>query len=130
MGLACPQTEPLHEDHHRRESHPETDQGDVHGKGQGLHLAGLKQIILINRGEGFSGRKNGSSRSQKIDQVQPIETMRSIGRRALSARSSSTLTSNLRSRSESRSFGRVIIFMYLQKAILFASIRLASGAAL
>ena len=39
-----------------------------------------------------------------------------------------TLTSNFISRSESRSFGRVIIFMYLQKAIRLASIRFARGA--
>ena len=40
-----------------------------------------------------------------------------------------TLTSNFMSRRLSRSFGRVIIFMYLQKAIRLASIRLARGAA-
>ncbi len=44
----------------------------------------------------------------------PIATIRSIGIRARSAISSGTLTSNFISRSESRSFGRVIIFMYLQ----------------
>ena len=37
--------------------------------------------------------------------------MRSIGMRARSAIAGSTLTSGLRSRSESRSFGSVIIFM-------------------
>ena len=42
---------------------------------------------------------------------QPIATMRSIGRRARAAISAGTLTSYRRSRSESRSFGRVIIFM-------------------
>ena len=44
----------------------------------------------------------------------PIATIRSIGIRARSAISSGTLTSNFISRSASRSFGRVIIFMYLQ----------------
>ena len=44
----------------------------------------------------------------------PIATIRSIGIRARSAISSGTLTSNFMSRSASRSFGRVIIFMYLQ----------------
>jgi hypothetical protein len=44
----------------------------------------------------------------------PIATMRSIGMRARSAIAGGTLTSNFISRSESRSFGRVIIFMYLQ----------------
>ena len=45
---------------------------------------------------------------------QPIATIRSIGIRARSAISSGTLTSNFISRRASRSFGRVIIFMYLQ----------------
>ena len=44
----------------------------------------------------------------------PIATIRSIGIRARSAISPGTLTSNFISRSASRSFGRVIIFMYLQ----------------
>jgi hypothetical protein len=44
----------------------------------------------------------------------PIATMRSIGILASSAIAGSTLTSNFISASESRSFGRVIIFMYLQ----------------
>ena len=44
----------------------------------------------------------------------PIATMRSIGSRARSAISAGTLTSNFISRRASRSFGSVIIFMYLQ----------------
>jgi hypothetical protein len=44
----------------------------------------------------------------------PIATIRSIGIRARSAISRGTVTSNFISRSASRSFGRVIIFMYLQ----------------
>jgi len=44
----------------------------------------------------------------------PIATIRSIGIRARSAISAGTLTSNFISRNASRSFGRVIIFMYLQ----------------
>ena len=44
----------------------------------------------------------------------PIATMRSIGTRARSATSAGTLTSNFISRRLSRSFGSVIIFMYLQ----------------
>ncbi len=60
---------------------------------------------------------------------QPIATMRSIGSRARSAISAGTLTSTFISRSESRTFGSVIIFMYLQKAIRLASIRFACGAA-
>ena len=43
--------------------------------------------------------------------------------------SGGTFTSNFISRSESRSFGSVIIFMYLQKAIRLASMRRALGAA-
>jgi hypothetical protein len=61
--------------------------------------------------------------------AQPIATMRSIGTRARSATSSGTRTSNFISRSESRSFGSVIIFMYLQRAIRLASTRFAFGAA-
>ena len=60
---------------------------------------------------------------------QPIATMRSIGTSRRSAIVAGTLTSDSSSRSESRSFGSVIIFMYLQKAIRLASIRFACGAA-
>ena len=54
---------------------------------------------------------------------------RSIGSVARSAISGGTLTSYLKSRSESRTFGSVIAFMYLQKAIRFASTSFACGAA-
>ena len=45
--------------------------------------------------------------------------MRSIAPRACAATSGSTVTSCFQSRSESRSFSSVIIFMYLQKALRF-----------
>jgi hypothetical protein len=60
---------------------------------------------------------------------QPIATMRSIGTRARSAIAGGTLTSPVMSRRQSRSFGSVIIFMYLQNAIRLAAIRSARGAA-
>ena len=71
----------------------------------------------------------GATSLERLD-VQPIATIRSIGTRARSAMAGSTRTSWRMSRSESRSFGSVIIFMYLQKAIRFASIRFACGAAI
>ena len=70
-----------------------------------------------------------SAGTEKRVVIQPIATMRSIGRVARSAISGGTLTSCLKSRSESRTFGRVIIFMYLQNAIRLASISFAWGAA-
>ena len=60
---------------------------------------------------------------------QPIATIRSIGSLARSAIWGGTLTSCFRSRRLSRTFGSVIIFMYLQKAMRLASISFASGAA-
>ena len=71
----------------------------------------------------------GSVAPQPRARGQPIATIRSIGTFARSAISGGTLTSTFISRSESRSFGSVIIFMYLQKAIRLASIRFACGAA-
>ncbi len=71
-------------------------------------------------------RRPGPSRLGR--QLYPMATMRSIGSFAFSAISAGTLTSNFISASESRSFGSVIIFMYLQTAIRLASIRLACGA--
>jgi hypothetical protein len=74
-------------------------------------------------------RQSAAARTLTQKAAQPIATMRSIGSFAFAAISGSTLTSNFDSARESRSLGRVIIFMYLQKAIRLASIRLAWGAA-
>ena len=78
------------------------------------------------RNTGPRGGAPGASR--RPPNPYPIATMRSIGTLARSATSAGTLTSNFSSARESRSFGRVIIFMYLQKAIRLASIRFAFGA--
>ena len=81
-------------------------------------------------GHALRGRgRDGRVPSPSLSALQPIATMRSIGSFAFAAISGATLTSNFISTSESRSFGRVIIFMYLQKAIRLASIRFACGAA-
>jgi hypothetical protein len=56
-----------------------------------------------------------------------IATIRSIGSRARSASAGSTFTTGFRSRSASRSFGSVIIFMYLQTAARFAGMKLLPG---
>ena len=57
---------------------------------------------------------NGSSRKAPLrlrELPHEMATIRSIAPRARSATSSGTVTSNFQSRSESRSFGSVIIFM-------------------
>jgi len=60
----------------------------------------------------------------------PMATIRSIGTRALAAVSGSTLTSKFPSRSASRSFGNVIIFMNTQEASALAGMNSTSGAAI
>jgi hypothetical protein len=87
--------------------------------------ANTKRAISPNTPSSYQRRAREYPRSGD----QPIATMRSIGRRARAATASATLTSWRRSRSESRSFGSVIIFMYLQNAIRLASINRARGAA-
>jgi hypothetical protein len=72
--------------------------------------------------------RNSDGRPGAGRQPYPMATMRSIGSFAFSAISAGTLTSNFISTRESRSFGSVIIFMYLQTAIRLASIRFAFGA--
>ena len=56
-----------------------------------------------------------------------IATIRSIGSRARSATSAGTLTSCTPSRSESRSFGSVIIFMKRQWAASLAAMNSVSA---
>jgi hypothetical protein len=56
--------------------------------------------------------------------------IRSIGSRARAAISSGTRTSYSVLRNESRSLGRVIIFMYLQEASGLAGMKSTSGAAI
>lgn len=75
-----------------------------------LAIRGLLGDDLVQRSRRFSSF--GAERHSICRY--PIATIRSIGIRARSAISSGTLTSNFISRSASRSFGRVIIFMYLQ----------------
>ncbi len=83
-------------------------------------------IVKVDRPVLRAGIENGANlppvgqemgafrRARHGDWGQPIATMRSIGSLARSAISAGTLTSNFISARESRSFGRVIIFMYLQ----------------
>ncbi len=52
-----------------------------------------------------------NARSAAVSSLHEMATIRSIAPRARSAMSSGTVTSNFQSRSESRSFGSVIIFM-------------------
>ena len=97
------------------------------GGGAGAHRVDaqlLSQLMELLATHGCSGVT-----CSKGPRGYPIATIRSIGIRASSAISAGTLTSNFISRRQSRSFGRVIIFMYLQKAIRLASIRFACGAA-
>ena len=98
------------------------------------HGRGDRNRPRVRRARLRGGRRAGDrdrrrDRDRRPRRSQPMATIRSIGSFARSASSGGTLTSNFISRSESRSFGRVIIFMYLQKAIRLASISRACGAA-
>ena len=55
--------QPLGEEHHRRKRDPEADQRDVHRERQRLHLAGLQQIALVDRGEGGGERGEAHART-------------------------------------------------------------------
>jgi hypothetical protein len=102
-----------------------SDRGlDAERRERRLRLVGSRNLERARRDE--------RQRQDQMDRDgdQPMATMRSIGTRARSAIAGSTRISWRRSRRESRSFGSVIIFMYLQKAIRFASIRFACGAAI
>ena len=79
-----------------------------------LAIQGLHRCVTCSTGPREAIRSRPFARSESA-----------LVRRSPSA----TLTSNFISRRLSRSFGSVIIFMYLQKAIRLASIRLARGAA-
>src|SRR6266511_1142891 len=67
-------------------------------------------------------------KTRRSSHTQPRATMRSIAPRARAAISGSTVTSNFQSRSESRSFSSVIIFMYLQNALRLTGSKRLLGA--
>ena len=66
----------------------------------------------------------------QLSTLYPIATIRSIGTRAFAAVSASTRTSYFPSRSASRRFGSVIIFMNLHDASALAGMKSTSGAAI
>ena len=72
----------------------------------------LRELVQLLAIDGVRGRHLGHV--PDFIWRYPIATMRSIGSRARAAISAGTLTLNFISRRASRSFGSVIIFMYLQ----------------
>ena len=92
---------------------------------------GLKSIAVYRAGSKLQQPllecRHRVTRPETGRSHQVMATMRSIGMRARAAISGETRTSYLRSRSESRSLGRVIIFMYSQTAVGLTGMKRFAG---
>jgi len=114
---------------------PETTHSGAARANQSLHPRLIDehvhvQIARTARLFGAVGKRDRPTECVECSLCQPSATMRSIGTRANSAISGGTRTSYFMSRSESRSFSSVIIFMYTQLASGLAGMNFTSGAAI